>query len=85
MTQSATTTIIFSIDPHADARKAGGVVKQARLGGEVVWCSKRDGQGTVAFITQPQGLAIGLCMYRWCKRKAAECKRHAAVRGRGGC
>lgn len=73
-----TTTIKVTCDPEGKAREAGNA-RQARLGGETVWFSDNT---QTAFIMQPQALAIGLCMYRWCTKKAIECKRHAAVRGR---
>lgn len=78
--QHQTTKIEWAAtDPQALAAQAavrlGGVAKQARLAGEVVWCVQKDGITTV-FIFPETGRKIGLCMYRWCTRRRSECAYH---------
>jgi len=57
------------------ARKNGGIAKQAKLLGAVVWCAQVQDTTTV-FMFPDTGRKIGLCMYRWCPRKRSECSYH---------
>lgn len=83
--QHATTKIAWSINgPERDAvalaQQSGGVAKQAKLMGNVVWCvAHRDGTTTV-YLFPDEGRRMGLCMYRWCTRKANECGYHTGGR-----
>ena len=79
--QHQTTRIEFGFEgterqaAHSYAERMRGVAKQARLLGEVVWCAK-VGEITTVFLYPDTGRKIGLCMYRWCTRKRAECGYH---------
>jgi hypothetical protein len=82
--QHKTTKIEWSTRPEADAQvmatRTGGVAKEATLSGETVWCVAHADNTYTAFLWTEQGRKIGLCMYRWCPRKASECGYHSASR-----
>lgn len=83
--QHATTWIEFGFEgterqaAMSYAQRMRGVAKQAKLLGETVWCAK-VGEITTVFIRPDTGRKIGLCMYRWCPRKASDCAYHTGGR-----